>query len=149
MGVSILVEWPGSTEGQKRDHPGFRNDDHMWANWVVNVIGEPELVRALEGLGAAVLLKHDTTDLPPSKVGWAKPEEFETAAATLRSLVVAQDPRTKPLVATYRIEWAQAMGVESGENPEDWFAHDLEDVAAIARYAKMEGAEKMTLGYYR
>lgn len=148
MGVSIEVEWPGSTEDQRGNHPGFRNDDHMWAEWMVNVIQRPELVRLLERIGAGVLLYHNTTNLPKNNISWATPEEFEGAATTLRNLLVSQDARIKPLADVYRAEWDRLIGEGGGETMEDWFARDLEDVATIAHYARAHGAKKMTLGYY-
>lgn len=148
MGVSITVEWPGSSEDQQGDHPGFQNDDHMWANWMVNVIEKPNLAGLLEKLGGEVLLYHNTSNLPVNQIGWAKPEEFEKAAITIRDLVAAKDARVTPLIDVYRVEWNRLIGDGEGESTEEWFIRDLEDVVGIARYAQAQGARKMTLGYY-
>jgi hypothetical protein len=143
-----MVEWPESTPDQQGAHPGFYNDDHMWATWVVDVMGKPKLVRLLEQIGAGVLLHHNTTDLPIEEVGWAKPEEYQAAANTLQNLLAAKDLIIKPLVEIYRTEWDRLIGDGTDETAEEWFARDLNDVAAIASYARDQGAKTMTLGYY-
>ena len=84
MGVSILVEWPGSTQEQQEGHPGFRNDDQFWAAWVVNVMKKPKLISLLESFEVEALLDLNTTDLDPKNILSDTPEDFEKAATTLR-----------------------------------------------------------------
>jgi|SRR5690349_10341193 len=148
MGVSVAVEWPGSSEEQQYGHPGFQNDDHLWANWMVNVLERPAAAKILNDLGCGALLLHNTTGLASEAIGWAGPGEFEKAATKLANLVSAKDGRVKALMEVYRIEWDRAFDEEDGESPEATFSQDLDDVAAIARYARSHGAAKMTLGYY-
>jgi hypothetical protein len=148
MGVSVAVEWPGSTEEQRGGHPGFWNDDHLWANWMLNVLDRPAAAQCLQDLGCGVLLLHTTTGMAAADIGWARPEAFEKAATRLANLVSSKDGRVKTLMDVYRIEWDQAFGEEGGQTPEVAFSRDLDDVAAIARYARSHGAGKMTLGYY-
>ena len=148
MGVSIFVEWPGITDEQKSNQPGFYNDDPWWANWMVEVVGKPKLCSLLKGLGGEVLLFHNTTHLPLNKIGWASPDEFETAANTLIKLLDTKDVRFLPLLEIYKKEWDRLIGENEGETAEDWFKRDLHDVAEIARYARTQGAQVMTLGYY-
>ncbi len=150
MGVSILVEWPGSTEDEQGGHPGFENDDHLWATWVVTVIEDPKVAADLRKIGCEVLLRHNTSNLDPNEIGWGSPREFESAALKLRKLVDAKDPAVQTLLDTYRVEWGRLIGEDEDEErgAEQWFAQDLQDVAAIAKYAGACGAKKMTLAYY-
>lgn len=147
MSVSVTVEWPGSTRKQQAGHPGFRNDDHLWANWVVNMMQAPKAEKALSKVDGAVLLSFNTTDLAPEDVDHAPPADFQRAALALRDLVMAKDARVRPVVDVYRKEWNRIVGKEDGRT-EEWFIRDLEDVAAIAQYADSKGAATMTLGYY-
>ena len=120
----------------------------MWATWLVAVIGEENLVQLLEELGVGVLLYHNTTGCPEDEIDWAKPEEFERAATILGELVAARDKRVSPLIDTYRLEWDQLIGKGEDGTAEEWLIQDLRDVAGIGRYARSQGAKKMTLGYY-
>jgi hypothetical protein len=147
MGVSVHVEWPGCSEDESALHPGFENDDHFWANWVLNALGNPRAAATLRKLGVDTLLRHNTSGLDPGDVGWAKPSEFESAALKLADLVSAEDSAVKPLLEIYRVEWDRIIG-EDERGVGEWFAQDLWDVAAVARYAAECGAKTMTLGYY-
>ncbi len=135
MSASILVHWPGASSEQEQDHPGFFNDDRGWATWVVNVLqidGGPALVN---GLGLAALLAHTTEG---AEAIWTTPDELERAAGKLAELVRSSDAQVERLVELY-----EAMEDEATE-----LLQDLEDVAAIARYARGHAASKLTLGYY-
>ena len=147
MGVSILVEWPGSSEDQRRAHPGLRNDDHLWVHWVMDLLGKPQAISQLEELGLGLLLHFNTAGLTAEDIDWETPGDFERAALALRDLIAAKDPRVQLLIDVYRKEWNRIVGEGQGQ-VEEWFGSDLEDIAGIARYAQAQGASKMTLGYY-
>lgn len=142
MGASILVHWPDATEDEEQGHPGFFNDDHAWASWIVAVIESTPAIRLLAHLGVSALLSNTAHGVDPDDVEWTTPDELERAANVLRDRVVRTDPEVQPLVDLYN---ANAPGVEQ---PSVEFARDLGDVAQIAGYARGLGASKITLGYY-
>ena len=135
MGASILVHWPGASPEQEGDHPGFYNDDRGWSTWLVNALTDENALALVEQLGLAVLLAHTTDDAEPI---WTTPNELELAAKKLARMVRSHDPQVASLVELY----------EPFEDREQELIRDLEDVAAIAGYARDNGATTVTLGYY-
>lgn len=142
MGATILVHWPEATEDEEQGHPGFFNDDHAWASWLVAAIESTAAPKLLARLGVGALLSHTADGLDADDVEWTTPDELERAANALREQVERIDPEVQPLVELYT---ADAPGVEP---PSVEFARDLGDVAQIAGYARDLGATKVTLGYY-
>lgn len=142
MGASILVHWPGATEEDEESHPGFFNDDHAWASWVADVIGDRAATRLLDQLGVAALISHTTDGMGSDEIRWTTPDELETAANRLRELVDQAAPEVLALIKLYE---TAAVGEEP---PTVEFARDLGDVAQIAEYARDRGATQVTLGYY-
>lgn len=142
MGASILVHWSGATEDEEGGHPGFFNDDHPWASWIVAVLEDTSIVRLLHRLGVGALLSVTSNGVEPGDIDWTTPDELERAANKLRELVQDDEPLVEVLVDLYEEE---AAGEES---PSVELARDLSDVAQIAGYARGLGAQKITLGYY-
>jgi hypothetical protein len=142
MGASILVHWPDATEEDEGDHPGFSNDDHAWASWLVAALQSASAMQLLQQLGVAALLSHTTEGADADEIEWTTPDELERAANALRERVERNDPEVQPLLELYE---ADAPGQEE---PSAEFARDLGDVAQIAGYARGLGASKVTLGYY-
>jgi len=138
MGWSIFVNWRGADEAQQGQHPGFFNDDHAWAEWVCAVSTNPRARKVVEALELTPLLVG--SDASADAV-W--PEDVVEAATNLRILVQARDQSVADLVRLY------APACPDPDAPHDSFVQDLEDVAAIARYAKECGAHEMTLEYTR
>ncbi len=73
-------------------------------------------------------------------VEWVTPEQLAGAAGVLRELVLANDERVEPMVATYAL---RSNEMESAAAEE--VAQDLLDVAGIAEYPRGCGVEWMTL----
>lgn len=92
MGASILVHWPEATEEDEEGHPGFSNDDHAWASWLVAVIENPSAAQLVKRLGVDALLSHTTEGADADAIQWTTPDELERAALALRELVVRADP---------------------------------------------------------
>src|SRR5688572_17562819 len=101
MGASILVHWPDATEEDEQGHPGFFNDDHPWASWVVAVLEDLPAARSLERLGLSPLLSHTTDGVDSDEIDWTTPDELERAANALRELVERKYPDVQPLVDLY------------------------------------------------
>lgn len=135
MGASILVHWPGASPQQEKGHPGFYNDDHGWATWLVHVLQSESGAALLERLGLTALNAHTTDDTEPI---WTTPDELKQAAEKLAAMVRARDPQIASLVELY----------EAQEDAAQELVRDLEDITAIADYARSNGAMQMTLGYY-
>jgi len=43
MGASVIAYWPGITEQQIEEQPGFYNDSKAWGNWMAEREEEPEV----------------------------------------------------------------------------------------------------------
>lgn len=139
MGASVSVFWPGITETQRESQPGFFNDCKAWGNWMAERESHDDVLQAVRDLGVGALLTFKTDGVEDSDVDWVTPAALEEAACRLRDLVLAEDPRAGSIIATYS---ASANGVEPVRVE---LAKDLEDIAAIARFARAEGASRLTL----
>ena len=139
MGATVIAYWPGITEKQYDSQPGFRQDDRAWGNWMAEREGEPEVLRAIVDLGAAAILTATTDGWDDEDVTWVTPQELLGAARTLHHAVEHRHPAVGRILAVYA---RNANGLDSLV---DEFLTDLADIAAIARWAEGEGANKMTL----
>ncbi len=139
MGASVSVYWPGITDFQVESQPGFFNDCKAWGNWVAERENHDHVLKAMRDLGVGALLTFKTDGVEDSEVDWVAPAALEEAAVRLGSLVLSADPRTNSIVETYS---ASANGVDPVREE---LAKDLDDIAAIARFARAEGASKLTL----
>ena len=142
MSASVLVHWPNATEEEQQGHPGFFNDAHAWASWIVAVLGDESARRRLARLGLDALLSYTTQGADAEAVAWTTPDALESAARGLRRFVERGDPVVAALVELYE---ANAPGVDEAAVE---LARDLGDVGEIADYARRCGASKVTLGYY-
>jgi hypothetical protein len=139
MGATITGYWPGITAADFEGMPGFFNDYHAYAAWVAERESQDEILDAIIALGCGSLLTVRTEGLSEGLVDWVEPSALESAALRLRDLVRGHDRRTDAIVASYE---ANANGID---DPADELCRDLEDIAAIARYAASRGATTMTL----
>lgn len=139
MGASVNGYWPGMTESQLDSQPGFFNDCKAWGNWMAERENHADVLTSIGDLGAAALLSYKTDGIEDDEVDWVTPAALEAAAVRLRTLVLDADPRTDSIVATYSLS---ANGVDPVREE---LARDLEDIAAIARFARGHGATRMTL----
>lgn len=144
MGWSIHLYWPGATAQQGAGHPGFFNDDHGWASFMVAVDEDDAAAELLielgyDVLGAAVFEEMDDEGRTEALV---PPAEFAAAALSFGALVAGADERVAPLVALYAKE-----AVDGVDGAAEELARDCRDLAAIAKYASDQGAEAMALEY--
>jgi len=139
MGSSISAYWPGIEEAQGEAQPGFYNNCEPWADWTIRRGDEPAVLETLRGLGLAAIETFTTDGVDDSEVKWVSPAELKVAATRLRDLILAHDPRVKPVVQSY------ACGARHESPPEEQFAQDLADIAGMADFAEHEGAKRITL----
>lgn len=138
MGWSIFVNWPGAEERQQGQHPGFCNDDGLWAELITAVCADTAALATFDQLGLKPLLAGASEE-----VGYVDPDDLIDAAVTLRVLLSAHDPSIEPVVRLYE------PGCPEPEKSRDYLVQDLDDVEAIARYVIRCGAREMTLEYTR
>ncbi len=139
MGASVYAYWPGITEDQMEDQPGFYNDDKAWGDWMAEREEDPRVRQVIMDLGAGAILTHLTDGMDEADVLWVAPEELADAARKLRGAVEARLPEAEPILESYA---ENANGIDP---PEEEFAKDLEDVEGLARWAGELGAPRMTL----
>jgi hypothetical protein len=139
MGASVSAYWPGISEDQIESQPGFFNDCKAWGNWMANREEHTDVIEAMKRLNVDALCTYKTDGVEDADVAWATPSELERAALRLRELVLAGHPDTKRILEVYS-QSANAVDSISEE-----FAHDLADVAELARFAIQAGASRMTL----
>ena len=139
MGASVFAYWPGITEEQMEDQPGFYNDDKAWGDWMAEREEEPEVLRIIRDLGAGAILTATTDGMDDSEVEWVTPRELREAARKLRRAVEAAVPEVQPVLESY------AENANEIDPVEEEFVRDLEDVEQIARWAEEQGTSRMTL----
>lgn len=139
MGASVIAYWPGITEEQIESQPGFYNDCKAWGDWTAEREADPRVKDIVRALGAGALLTHTTDGMKDEEVLWVTPQELKEAAVKLAEAVKAEVPGTELILETYE---RSANGVDPLTEE---FIRDLEDVGALAEWAKSEGAKKMTL----
>lgn len=139
MGASVIAYWPKISPAQLETQPGFYNDCKAWGDWMAERENHDDVLSMVRQLGATALLTFKTDGVDDAEVDWVTPLDLEQAARVLRDLVLAEDPRTERIVATY------ALSANGEDAPGIEFAQDLADISAIARFAHEAGAERMTL----
>lgn len=139
MGASVIGYWPGITDKQLGDQPGFYNDCKAWGDWMATRYEHPDVIALHESLHLDPLLSHTTEGMAESEVNWVSPEQLAAAADRLRDLVLARDSRVKRFLDVYSLHANEVDSVDQE------LAQDLADVAAIAEFAKACGVPKMTL----
>lgn len=139
MGATVLAYWPGITEDQNRRQPGFpTNDCAAWANWVVEMQDEADQALLIKA-GVGALLTFTTAGVEDDEVDWVTPDALAAGALKLCDLLAQGHPAAQRALQAYALE---ANGVEAVEEE---FVTDLQEVAVLARWAKAEGASRMTL----
>jgi len=139
MGASLSAYWPGITEAQRDEQPDFRNDTNAWGNFVANVQDARGAKADLHALGADAILTFTTDGVDDGDVQWVKPADLERAALHVLDHVARRAKETARMVRVYDRE---ANGVDPVEVE---LVRDLEDIAALARWAASAGADRMTL----
>lgn len=139
MSIWINAYWPEITVEQIVAQPEFRNGN-CWAVWRSRNDGDPDVERMLAGLSCSALLTFRVADQadPDAGVLWVTPAELAAAAAALRASVLEDDD-----VARLCLDQYDDLPPE-GANAREEFTRDLEDIAAIARWAEGQGARRMT-----
>jgi hypothetical protein len=139
MGASVVGYWPGITEEELEDQPGFWNDCKAWGNWMAERENAPEVKRTIVEIGAAPILTFTTDGVEDSEVDWVTPRELYLAARTLKDAIADGMPGVDAILESYS---RSANWVDS---PAEDFTQDLEDVGRIALWAEKRGAQRMTL----
>lgn len=90
-------------------------------------------------MGCKALPTCTTDGVDDSEVDWVTPDELIAAALKLRDLVKAGDSRIEVVIESYSAEANETDPIS------EELMRDLADVKAIAEWAKIQGADKMTL----
>jgi hypothetical protein len=138
MGASIYCYWPGATEEQQGNSPGFAQDCHAYADWLTSVMSSRWLRWRLRRKGYAPLLSFHAINTSDDQIEWTSPGELIRAAQNFRNDLLRGNSFVKGLAKLYR----NGPGIQE---PYLELAQDLQDVASIAEYAERSGANKMTL----
>ena len=136
MGASVFVYWPGITEDQMDDQPGFFNDCKAWGNWMAEREGHPDVLTRIRELGLGPILSFRTDGVDDDEVAWASPDALATAAAQLRELVLAEDARVARIVETY------AMSANQVDPVHEELGRDLADIVDMMAWARVQGAAR-------
>jgi hypothetical protein len=139
MGASVNAYWPGITEGDYGNLPGFSNDCKAWGNWMAERQSHPKALRAMELHGVGELLTYITDGMAESEVRWVTPDALGFAALRLRAIIQGGHPGTDAIIESY------AMNANGIDPTAEELARDLWDISEIALACKKRGVEKMTL----
>lgn len=139
MGASVIAYWPGITEEQIEDQPGFYNDDRAWGNWMAERESDPEVSQILKDLGVGPILTFTTEGVDDNDVEWVTPQELQAAAQRLRRAIEEGAHGIERILEVYERS-ANRIGPVAEE-----FAQDLLDIEELARWAERQGTSKMTL----
>jgi hypothetical protein len=139
MGATVVAYWPGMTEEQMEAQPGFYNDDPAWGNWMAEREGDAAVSDAIRRLNAEAILTVKTDGWEDDDVTWVSPQELRDAAVRLREAVRVGSPEIRVILASYERNANRADPVS------EEFIRDLDDIAALTRWAEAEGATRMTL----
>jgi hypothetical protein len=139
MGASVNAYWPGISEDDYGDMPGFYNDCKAWGDWMAERERHPKALRAMKLLGVSELLTCMTEGVGENDVQWVTPDAMGFAALRLRAIIQDGGPGTDSIIESY------AVNANNVDPVEDEFARDLWDVAELARSCKSHGVERMTL----
>ena len=143
MGASIIAYWPGITEEQLEDQPGFWNDDKLWGDFMAEREGEPDVLDTFRRLGASALLTYKTDGMDDSDVEWVSPEQLREAARVMQVAVIRGLPGIDLVLQVY------ARNARGMEPLAEAFLRDLADIDEIGRWAADQGTELVTLDVNR
>ena len=139
MGATVLAYWPTMTPEQMYKQPAFpSNDCAAWANWMLEM-QKQENQTPLKAAGVDALLSFTTEGIKDEEVNWVTPDTLATAALKLCDLLAQAHPAAQCALRAYELD---ANGVQAVEEE---FLTDLQELAALARWAKTQGATRMTL----
>ena len=138
MGASVFAYWPGITPRQLKAQPGFGNDCKAWGDFVGELASAPKAYTEIERAGAEALLTFRTQGLDDKDVDWQEPAAVEKAAHVLLPLVRSQDRGLRLALKLY------AKNAIGDAPVHEELAQDLDDIAALARWARKAGAKQMT-----
>jgi len=139
VGASVTAYWPGITEEQLEEQPGFYNDDKAWGDWMAEREDESDVLQIIRSLGAGAILTYTTDGMDDREVYWVTPAELRAAAQTLRAAIREGRPGTSRILEIY------ARNANNIDPTSEEFMQDLLDVEAIARWADEKGTARMTL----
>jgi hypothetical protein len=139
MGASVIGYWPGITEMDLEDQPGFWNDCKAWGNWMAERESEPEVKRTIVELGAAPILTFTTDGVDDSEVEWVTPQQLYLSALSLKEAIIEGKPGVYAILESYERN-AHCVDPVAEE-----FVRDLEDIGEIALWAEKRGINRMTL----
>jgi hypothetical protein len=139
MGASVVAYWPNITGEDLESQPGFYNGPDAWAGWAVARASDAKLLQRLKNLGLGAISTFATSGVEDSDIEWVNPNELEAAALRLRTLVLERSPDVEDVVSSY------SVSATAPSTARDDLAQDLADIAALAGFAKAQGAHVMTL----
>jgi hypothetical protein len=117
--------------------PAFSDDN--WAVWRFRVDGDEDVARSLHAVGATAILAYTADGLPESNVVWTSPDELVVAAERLKKAV-----NSDSTFATHLLDEYEDCAGRGGSLVQQ-FCHDLDVIAAKARYAASVGRTRVTL----
>lgn len=139
MGASISIHWPGITDEDLAFDFGFQNDDHAWANWIVEVESNRSLKSLMDQLDIRPLATHTTDGMNDRDVRWVSPQQLTDAAWTLIHLIENDDPRIAPLLKAYQ------KGANNIDPIPEELGRDLADLILRSKHALEGNIPRMTL----
>jgi hypothetical protein len=139
MGATVTAYWPGITEEQFEDQPGFWNDDKAWGNFMAERENEPQVLQFIKSTGASALLTVKTDGWEDEDVDWVTPRDLYDAATRLEQAIHRNTPGVEQVLAVY------ARNANHLDPVEVEILRDLEDIRAIATWAEQQGTDRMTL----
>ncbi len=138
MGATIQVLWPGLTESDSADQPAFGQDSRAYAAFMTDVVSSFWLKLQFQLRGLSPLLSFHHVSQREDAIAWTTPAALKQAARKLRDHLLDGTNFSYTLTDYYR----NGPGVEPRHLE---LANDLTDVMAVADYAAMRGASKLTL----
>ena len=127
------------TPEQIGKQPAFpSNDCAAWANWMLEMQKQENLT-LLKAAGLDALLSFTTEGIKDEEVNWVTPDTLATAALKLCDLVAQAHPAAQCALRAYELDDNGVQAVE------EEFLTDLQELAALARWAKTQDATRMTL----
>ena len=139
MGASVIAYWPGISEQQIDSQPWFFNDDKAWGNWMAEREDDPAVIAAIRKLKAEAILTLKTDGWEDDDVTWVSPQQLRDAVARLREAIQSGAPEARTILASY------ARNANRIDPVADEFLRDLQDIAALTRWAEAKGTTRMTL----
>lgn len=138
MSATVRALWPGLTQADHDEQPGFSQNAQAYADFMGNVVSSFWLKLQFQLRGLSPLLSFHHVSYPEDAITWTTPQAMKRAARKLRAYLLDNTSFAYALTEHYR----SGPGIEP-RNIE--LANDLSDVMAVADYAAMRGAGQLTL----